>query len=1497
MANIITKGYDYKSTFLSSVNTIGAETSEYVVTTGVALWGNNAYQLFQQKVTSGTVSNSYIFDKHVNTLKYVDSISLVGTNANDLEVTINGTRGGVATIDNDYEKTGTYTIETGTYWNYKKTESSSGAKGFDYTISGYREGSVCITSDRTFSATVSNLGSISVNGNAGYYSVPSYGQNQTSYTTTGNTLKLYASMCNIPGKETYHLDSTSSSFSTSSSSMSTYSVDVWKGYNSTTSERFSEEIVSNDIQTVTRKTITSETLSITTSQSLYYTTNYGFTTSSSTTNLIVPNITSTTNSLYRTSTSMETLSIGAEHFSISTKNYRTYSTESFEFDENKWQPEYNYDYSYSVTASENSTEVDYSLYYTGTASTRVTTNKNSYIHEVLTSYGGYLENENEIVPLDLAMIDGFTVDFYRADSNGNVTTLDYNNILSSEADYRRDSGHIVDSYIDGLYYYRTMAYYDVIYPKATVETSADDLYTTYIGYTVSCGYITTNTDTRALDIIGMTDISMSSSSRNRDDIVLTGRAVTLYSDTYTDFYTWYRVDNDGYLTFDNVTNESTYTGDIKYFYDNQYNTVSGKIVSCNSYNTAFYVYDTGTRNKLCLSYTNASSITIDSVTTENGTTVKSGNFRTQYCVSLDAKDDLEAYKSFSTDYSTLRIYDSSSDGQTISEYVKDLAFTYVIPEKNFDYELRIYVYDSLMYSTLSSLSNGYMDGGYTYIPKISDYHTYYSGIMEEGKPFCIASHGKFVSSRIYTTSKKFQITTSEWVSAPPAMGGGSDDTSTLSISSSLGYFYQEIYPHNVTRSDKTYTYNLSALTELSSASWGSTYTYSTKRTFYEETRTTWYSSLVSAQWDTVTTVTSVGYSATYSTKWFSPLWSGSCDAGFDTYVDTTRTSTTTTGYQIMNQHHSDTYLFVESSEYTGVSWYSDKRHKYHYTLQFREQYDYSDKYYYGVKFTANFPEIYQSITATEYAVNSDVRYVSDSNGQTNYIQSSISLYITSDKDFDITMQTGSHYSGNYNSEITYGGTKSTKTSKIFLTSHVELYTRLASEGWYNTGCHTAGLSQFIPDVQNFSDMTNFSGVRVSTDYINFTYSTNRVYDSESFTDYYDYKSMITCDIYRMYAGTKAEFVQDAYSIQSYSTINYDFGEWDKGAYVLFGTSYTSPNDYWTVSHISMKESIHAWKDTADGKDKRTTVTVEPETVIETVRVYRPDIYNSAVSSMVSSMMESNNVSTGPFGTTIVNGTFYTCKDTDYNYERTFANGTWYETGVNDKMISNALATLDRTISDTYIRTYVSTSGVKGTVTDYASWRGKTYTGYSVSQLTQRNGVMTMVKESDIRQTDYDYTGTFGNYYMTTEYGGGYTLTYGEQTTSIGTTSVGGVLTREYYLHASNYTTSSEKPFATFTSTANEKVTKVLTSTVGYKDVTYYDTYYGQTVKALGEYKDMVTKYTTVSALGVERESYEPSFITAIKNKNYTTSCKKAVANKMSTYVVSGSITRTVGVGY
>lgn len=913
------------------------------------------------------------------------------------------------------------------------------------------------------------------------------------------------------------------------------------------------------------------------------------------------------------------------------------------------------------------------------------------------------------------------------------------------------------------------------------------------------------------------------------------------------------------------------------------NTIYTSGSSATSFESYFEILDTGLRNYLYL--TNGVYVTSVTSTIEDMT---SGNFTgTWYNVTLSAPNSTDMYAHFDTESSVIRYTSTAVSSDTLYHYESDATFWYVKPDMALTYTRQVYMetgyYYSNSWNTYPSMYTSSMDTvGAT-------------GIVLADENLCVLYTNQPYTSWTESYNTETILTSMETNTIPDVIGGISN-TSVTTVSNTFPFGSYSQYG-TYTKSDTTYT-KYSARMWDRARDFISSYTFYTERTIDQGISTTWYSTLTSAVWDIVTTLTSSTYTFTweYTTKnhwWINETQS--IGLGTASTSTTVRGSTTTTGNQIINNYSSETYQNSYTTAYTGKSDYGKNLYT-ESILQietFFSNYTYDDPIYLSTGITADLPLIYQSESATATIAQENASYSINSNGKTNYIQRSVSVIVTSSSPIEYSYRSRS--ATEILSDFDTVPISSTKTTSFQLTSHVEAYSVIDSQGWFTAGFKTLGNENYVPVFTHISEITNISSVQKNTYYNWYTYSREASYDSSSYTIYDNDVSSLNYDVYYFSPNMHIDMIFDATAFTSYDEIDLINGRFNTEAKLLVGTSYSAETDVWTVNHYSEIQSEHYYYDTAESKYKRTTTLVSGPDFVESFTWSNPAIYNAETYYIIDSVVESQSVMTNRYGTTIIDGTFYTVTSSD-SQTRTFAHGTSYETQLvemEDKLYDNTISGIT---SSTFLSVKTAEPVYNTTSTVYDSWSGITYTANEISVFNAQTTMYTMNIETSFLYTGYQFTSTLDTYYITSIYGQGYTLDKHGSYTTVGYTQSGLETTNQYYLSARQGYTTIGETFGSYTSTANEKVVSVVSSSIGNMTVTYYDTEYSQTVQAIAAIRDYYTTYYTTSVFGVDKVTRTPEYITAIVTNTTSFTGIPGTINYESTYL-SGTVTLTKGVGY
>ena len=932
-----------------------------------------------------------------------------------------------------------------------------------------------------------------------------------------------------------------------------------------------------------------------------------------------------------------------------------------------------------------------------------------------------------------------------------------------------------------------------------------------------------------------------------------------------------------------ATTELTYTFDPGapggYIFSNTVYTSSNSATMFESY---FEVMDTGLRNYLGLTngvYISEATSTMEGMTTGNYT-------GTWYNVTLSAPNSTDMYAHFDTESSVIRYTSTSVSSDTLYHYENDATFWYVKPDMDLTYTRQVYSQTGYYYSNSWNT--------YPSMYTTSQETIGATGIVLADNNLCVLYTNKPYTSWTESYNTETILTSMETNTIPTVIGGISN-TSVTTVSNTFPFgSYSQL---------GTYTSSDTTFTKYSARMWDrardfiSSYTFYTERTIDQGVSTTWYSTLTSAIWDTVTTYTSSTYTFTWEYTTKNHWWideTQSIGLGTASTSTTVRGSTTTTGNQIINDYSSETYQNSYTTAYTGKSDYGKNLYT-ESILQietFFSNYTYADPIYLSTGITADLPLIYQSESATATMAEESASYSINSNGKTNYIQRSVSVIVTSASPIEYSYRSRS--GTEILSDFDTVPISSTKATSFQLTSHVEAYSVIDSQGWYKAGFATAINSSYVPDITAFSELTNFSAVMKNTHYIWYTYSHEITYDSSSYTDYEQMMSSIEYHKYQFNAGTKIDMIFDATDFVSYNDIDLVNGTFNSEARLLVGTSYSADTSLWTVYHYSDVESQVVSYDTSASTYTRGSTTISGPVLVESFVWTNPNIYNSESYYIVDSYTQGELYTTDRWGTTFINGTFYTV-DISGSIS-TYAHGTSLETQLVEIESKYPTDTISGITTATYTTERIGESAYNTTSSNYLSWSGKSYTANNLSVYNIATTLLTMVDETSYLYTGYQFTSTLDTYYITSIYGSNYTLDKAGSYTTLGYTQSGLETTRDYFISARNGYKTEGVPYETFTSTAKDKIVSIMSSSIGYMTVTYYNSEYSQTVEAVAEINDYYTTYYTTSVFGVETLIREPKYITGISTNTTSFTGRPGTINYESTYI-SGTETRTKGFGY
>ena len=863
---------------------------------------------------------------------------------------------------------------------------------------------------------------------------------------------------------------------------------------------------------------------------------------------------------------------------------------------------------------------------------------------------------------------------------------------------------------------------------------------------------------------------------------------------------------------------------------------------------------------------------------------------TGYIVEMTSPTATDLYDHFETSSSVLQYTESSVSSDTLYKSANEVTFWYVKPDMNVAFSRT--VWDITKTVSRETTETAWQDwsSGIT-----ASKSTYGEGTIAADNLFCVLNHCSATS--IWTESYNTEtILTSMETSTIQNVIGGISATSVTTMSNTYDFgFYSQTGNFGTVEGTDTY-WQLRFATTGRISDWINSYTYYTERTIDEGVQTTWYSTLTSAVWDTWATTTVTGNTLTWSYTTQEHWWineTKSIGLGTASTTLSTRTLTTVTGNQIINNYSSETYENSYTITYTGISYYDEFKYTesigYYKSLQANYH---NSKEYFGTAITANLPLIYQSESATCTKDAQHASYSYNSNGKTNYITRSVSVIVTSESPINFTYQSISSTDSSF--DINTVPVSTSRDTSFLLTSHYEAYSVLDSQGWYRAGFETAINSSYVPDITAFSELTNFSAVMKNTHYIWYTYSHEITYDSSSYTDYEKMMSSIEYHKYQFNAGTKIDMIFDATDFVSYGEIDLVNGTYNSEAKLVVGTSYSADTSLWTVYHYSEVDSQVVSYDTSAGTTTRGTTTLSGPVLVESFVWTNPNIYNSESYYIVNSYTQGELYTTDRWGTTFINGTFYTV-DISGSIS-TYAHGTSLET----QLVEIESKYPDNTISGittvTYTTERIGESAYNTTSSNYLSWSGKSYTANNLSVYNVATTLLTMVDETSYLYTGYQFTSTLDTYYITSVYGSNYTLSKAGSYTTIGYTQSGLETTRDYFISARNGYKTEGVPYETFTSTAKDKVVSIMSSSIGYMTVTYYNSEYSQTVEAVAEFNDYYTTYYTTSVFGVETLIREPKYITGISTNTTSFTGRPGTINYESTYI-SGTETRTKGFGY
>lgn len=1400
-------------------------------------------------VTAGTIKDTYYSSKNENSYSLIESYQITGTGIktapfNTTETSTFTASGQRVNSWNAYNSAPN-NIETGIGHTVYELNSTQLADDIvSYTYSGPQRVYLMATYQADVAITQNNSGDIHFtfadnHTQSGTYPLMSYveGSGNIPGPYHKTTSKLYANghLASITGSTTLKTYEVSSSVSED-----VYSTSYFYGYwtNTYTSSQETSEVITNDYATSSITSTLYTSGCVTTSTSLYFTSSY--------------------KSEYATSYSynLQTPSLSV---STSTKSSYTYVDTVYKSTE--------YEYSRLTTKTGVSTSVSSTLNTDGfdpkwqmTSISQEITGQDMGDRSVsmTANIGMIYDYSDDKLTIGNPMY--YTISEYNySDNTFSSYTMDYlvgteGTIsltgTSSSALSTGTQNNLLGRTWEGIYGTDTIASQTFYYPAGTLN-----------GLWETMNYGTTITGNWPFYQDYYT-IGSGSTTNSNLNVNMTGALTVVEESTSLVTYTVDPGAPSGYL-FSNTTY------------------ISGNSVT--SFESYFEIMDTGLRNYLILT----NGVFVKDITSTMGG-MSTGNYTgTWYNVTLSAPNSTDMYAHFDTESSVIRYTSTAVSSDTLYHYESDATFWYVKPDMALTYTRQVYNQTGYYYSNSWNT--------YPSMYTTSQETIGATGIVLADENLCVLYTNQPYTSWTESYNTETILTSMETNTIPDVIGGISN-TSVTTVSNTFPFGSYSQYG-TYTNSDTTYTKYFARMWDRA-RDFISSYTFYTERTIDQGVSTTWYSTLTSAVWDVVTTLTSSTYTFTweYTTKnhwWINETQS--IGLGTASTSTTVRGSTTTTGNQIINNYSSETYQNSYTTAYTGKSDYGKNLYT-ESILQvetFFSSYAYDDPIHLSTGITADLPLIYQSESATATMAEESASYSINSNGKTNYIQRSVSVIVTSSSPIEYSYRSRS--ATEILSDFDTVPISSTKTTSFLLTSHIEAYSVIDSQGWFTAGFKTMGNENYVPVFTHISEITNISSVQKNTYYNWYTYSREASYDSTSFTIYDNDVSSLNYDVYYFSPNMHIDMIFDATAFTSYDEIDLINGRFNTEAKLLVGTSYSAETDVWTVEHYSEIQSEHYYYDTAESKYKRTTTLVSGPVFVESFTWANPAIYNAETYYIIDSVVESQSVMTNRYGTTIIDGTFYTVTSSD-SQTRTFAHGTSYETQLiemEDKLYDNTISGIT---SSTFLSVKTTEPVYNTTSTVYESWSGTTYTANEISVFNVQTTMYTMNIETSFLYTGYQFTSTLDTYYITSIYGSGYTLDKAGSYTTVGYTQSGLETTNQYYLSARQGYTTIGETFGSYTSTANEKVVSVVSSSIGNMTVTYYDTEYSQTVQAIAAIRDYYTTYYTTSVFGVDKVTRTPEYITAIITNTTSFTGIPGTINYESTYL-SGTVTLTKGVGY